>query len=143
MPKQAKPSVKKSVPRKDKVTSGLTQVLKRLRSVDTTITGVAVVNTDGQVIAEHLPRQAQKSRLGNIAAMMLSIGQQTVAEFEHGELEHVLIESENGFTLITTASPNTILVVLARPDAKLGSLFLQTNRAAEEIRGLFDQGNNR
>lgn len=137
MPKQAKPSAKKPLPRKDKIVLGLTQVLQHLRTVDSTITGVAVVNTDGQVVAAHLPKQAQKSRVGSIAATMLSIGQQTVAEFEQGGLERVFIESENGFTLITTASPDTILVVLARPDAKLGSLFLQTSRAVEEIRGLF------
>jgi predicted regulator of Ras-like GTPase activity (Roadblock/LC7/MglB family) len=138
MPKQMKPSAKKPQQPRDNTTTNLTRVLRRLRIGESRITGSAVVNPEGQIIAAWLPRSAQKNRVGSIASAMFAIGQQTVAEFEQGILVRVLIESASGLTLITTAAPDAILVILARKDAKLGSLFMQIDRAVAEIRGLVD-----
>lgn len=136
MPKPTKPSAKKSSARREKTMVDLTPILRRLRSGESRITGSAIVNTEGKIIASLLPPSAQKNRLGSIASAMLTIGQQTVAEFEQGVLTRVLIESTNGLTLITTDGSGAILVVLARKDVKLGSLFMHIDRAVAEIREL-------
>lgn len=136
MLKQTKPSAKKSSARREKTMVDLTPILRRLRSRESRTTGAAIVNTEGKIIASLLPQAGQKNRVGSIASAMFTIGQQTVAEFEQGALTRVLIESTTGLTLITTAGSETILVVLAHKDVKLGSLFMHIDRAVAEIRGL-------
>jgi predicted regulator of Ras-like GTPase activity (Roadblock/LC7/MglB family) len=136
MPKPTKPSAKKSSARREKTTVDLTSILRRLHSRESRITGSAIVSTEGKIIASLLPQSAQKNRVGSIASAMFTIGQQTVTEFEQGVLARVLIESTTGLTLITTAGSDTILVVLARKDVKLGSLFMHIDRAIAEIRGV-------
>jgi predicted regulator of Ras-like GTPase activity (Roadblock/LC7/MglB family) len=47
-----------------------------------------------------------------------------------------LIKGNKGYVLMTHAGPDTVVSVVAKPSAKLGLIFLDIKRAAEEIKQL-------
>ncbi len=129
-----KPGAAKARPRASGPASELVQALRRLQTAASRIRAAAIVDTDGMTIASLLPQRAQERRVGAIAAALLSLGEQTIAEFGHGELERVFIEGENGYTVVTPAGPTAVLTVVAQKDAKVGLVFMQMSRAVEEVR---------
>ena len=68
-----------------------------------------------------------------MSAAMLSLGDRTSQELARGALDQVLIRGNNGYVLMTHAGDEAVLTVLARPNAKLGLIFLDVKRAAEQI----------
>jgi hypothetical protein len=50
-----------------------------------------------------------------------------------GNLEEVFVKGQNGYILLMGAGEEAVLTTLARKDAKLGLVFLDMKRAAEEI----------
>lgn len=108
-------------------------VLKELNSASADIEASAVVSTDGLMIASLLPQGMDEDRVGAMSAALLSLGDRTAQELSRGELEQVLVRGSNGFVLMTYAGPEAVLTVLTRPNAKLGLVFLDVKRAAEQI----------
>jgi predicted regulator of Ras-like GTPase activity (Roadblock/LC7/MglB family) len=51
-------------------------------------------------------------------------------------LEQVLIKGAKGYVLMTYAGAESVLTVLAKPNAKLGLIFLDVKRAAANIADL-------
>ena len=68
-----------------------------------------------------------------LAAAMLSLGDRTAQELERGQLEQVLIKGDNGYVLMSYAGDEAVVAVLAKPDSRLGLIFLDVKRAAEAI----------
>jgi hypothetical protein len=48
-------------------------------------------------------------------------------------LEQVLIKGGNGYVLMTGAGSEAVVTVMAKSNAKLGLIFLDVKRAAENI----------
>jgi hypothetical protein len=48
-------------------------------------------------------------------------------------LEQVLIKGDHGYILMTHAGHEAVVTVLAKPNARLGLIFLDVKRAAESI----------
>jgi len=48
-------------------------------------------------------------------------------------LEQVLIKGDKGYVLMTHAGAEAVVAVLAKPEARLGLIFLDVKRAAEAI----------
>jgi hypothetical protein len=48
-------------------------------------------------------------------------------------LDQVYIKGENGYVILMSVGEEAVLTVLARARAKLGLLFLDMRRAAEEL----------
>ena len=46
----------------------------------------------------------------------------------------MLIRGDNGYAVMSEVGQGVLLLVLTSKDAKLGLIFLDTNRAAQEIR---------
>ena len=61
----------------------------------------------------------------------MSMGVRTATELNRGDLEQLFVRGGNGFVVIMQAGSHGVLVTLARKEAKLGLLFLDTARAAE------------
>ncbi|MGH8549278.1 MAG: roadblock/LC7 domain-containing protein, partial [Methylococcales bacterium] len=72
-------------------------------------------------------------RVGAMSAAMLSLGDRTAQELARGELEQVLIKGKNGYVLMTYAGKQAVLTVMAKPNAKLGLIFLDVKRAAANV----------
>jgi predicted regulator of Ras-like GTPase activity (Roadblock/LC7/MglB family) len=108
----------------------LTSVLTELNGTSGDIEASAVISTDGLTIASVLPAGLDEDRVGAMSAAMLSLGDRTAQELARGELEQVLIKGDKGYVLMTYAGSESVLTVLAKPNAKLGLIFLDVKRAA-------------
>ncbi|MDO9422939.1 MAG: roadblock/LC7 domain-containing protein [Methylobacter sp.] len=111
----------------------LTSVLTELNGTSGDIEASAVISTDGLTIASVLPAGMDEDRVGAMSAAMLSLGDRTAQELARGRLEQVLIKGEKGYVLMTYAGAESVLTVLAKPNAKLGLIFLDVKRAAASV----------
>ena len=111
----------------------LTSVLTELNGTSADIEASGVISTDGLMMASVLPANLDEDRVGAMSAAMLSLGDRTSQELNRGGLEQVLIKGENGYVLMTYAGEEAVLTVIAKPNAKLGLIFLDVKRAAESI----------
>jgi len=111
----------------------LTEMLKDLSGKSPDIEASAIVSTDGLVIASALPKDVEEDRVAAMSAAMLSLGERTSKELMKGSLEEVFVKGQNGYILLMGAGEEAVLTALARKDAKLGLVFLDMKRAAEEI----------
>ncbi|WAR46180.1 roadblock/LC7 domain-containing protein [Methylomonas rapida] len=111
----------------------LTSVLTELNGTSADIEASGVISTDGLMMASVLPAGMDEDRVGAMSAAMLSLGDRTAQELNRGGLEQVLIKGHHGYVLMTYAGEEAVLTVLAKPNAKLGLIFLDVKRAAESI----------
>ncbi len=111
----------------------LTSILSELNGTSADIEASGVVSTDGLMMAALLPQGLDEDRVGAMSAAMLSLGDRTAQELARGELQQVLVKGRNGFVLMIHAGKEAVLTVLAKPQAKLGLIFLDAKRAAEQI----------
>ncbi len=114
----------------------LTSVLTGLNETSADIEASGIISTDGLMMASVLPVGIDEDRVGAMSAAMLSLGDRTAQELVRGTLEQVLIKGEKGYVLMTYAGDDAVLTVLANPNAKLGLIFLEVKRAAENITAL-------
>ncbi|MFA5983082.1 MAG: roadblock/LC7 domain-containing protein [Methylococcaceae bacterium] len=111
----------------------LSSVLKNLNGTSVDIEASGIISTDGLMIASVLPPEMDEDLVGAMSAAMLSLGDRTGQELGRGALEQVLIKGDLGYVLMAYAGAHAVLTVLAKPNAKLGLIFLDVKRAAEEI----------
>jgi predicted regulator of Ras-like GTPase activity (Roadblock/LC7/MglB family) len=111
----------------------LSSILSDLNGSSTDIEASAVISTDGLVMADLLQGDMDSDRVGAMSAAMLSLGDRTAEELNRGVLEQVLIKGDNGYILMTHAGNEAVVTVLAKKDARLGLIFLDVKRAAENI----------
>jgi hypothetical protein len=84
-------------------------------------------------MASALPPDVEEDRVSAMSAAMLSLGDRIAAELGRGMLDQVYIRGNNGYVLLLDVGEEAVLTVLARQDAKLGMLFLDMKRAAEDL----------
>ena len=111
----------------------LTSILSELNGSSADIEASAIVSTDGLMMAALLPAGMDEDRVGAMSAALLSLGDRTAKELARGGLEQVLIKGDRGYILMTHAGEDAVLTVLAKPQAKLGLIFLDVKRAAEAV----------
>lgn len=111
----------------------LNSILSDLNGSTTDIVASAVLSTDGLIMASMLPGGMDEDRVGAMSAAMLSLGERISTELARGELEQVLIKGDLGYVLMTHAGKEAVVTVIAKPDTRLGLIFLDIRRAAESI----------
>jgi predicted regulator of Ras-like GTPase activity (Roadblock/LC7/MglB family) len=116
-----------------KRTEALESILQDLQGASADIEATAVVSADGLVIASALPAGVEEDRVAAMSAAMLSLGERTAEELGRGALDQVFIKGANGYVMLMSAGRDAVLTALAREDAKLGLIFLDMQRTAEEI----------
>ncbi len=107
--------------------------LRDLQASSPDVEASAVVSVDGLTIASALPGDVEEDRVSAMSAAMLSLGERIAGELGRGTLDQVYIKGENGFVILMSVGEDAVLTVLARSQAKLGLLFLDTRRAAEDL----------
>ena len=107
--------------------------LREMQAASPEIEASAVVSVDGLIMASALPAEAEEDRVSAMSAAMLSLGERIAGELGRGGLEQVYIRGGQGFIVLTSVGEEAVLTALARQDAKLGLIFLEMRRAAEEI----------
>ena len=111
----------------------LTSILSELNGTSADIEASGIISTDGLMMAAQLPAGMDEDRVGAMSAAMLSLGDRTSQELERGDLEQVLVKGQRGYVLMAYAGKEAVVTVLAKPNAKLGLIFLDVKRAAESI----------
>ena len=107
--------------------------LKDLQISTPDIEASAVVSVDGLIIASALPSDVEEDRVSAISADMLSLGERIAGELGRGILDQVYIRGVNGYVILMSVGEEAVLTVLAHKDAKLGLVFLDMRRAAEDL----------
>ena len=112
------------------------QMVNRLRELQASspdIEASAVVSVDGLSIASALPRDVEEDRVSAMSAAMLSLGERIASELGRGALEQVYIKGEKGFVILISVGREAVLTALAGEQSKLGLVFLDMRRAAEDL----------
>lgn len=112
------------------------QMVERLRSMQASapdIEASAVVSVDGLIMASALQQGAEEDRVSAMSAAMLSLGERIAQELGRGGLEQVYIKGDKGFIVLISVGQEAVLTALARQDGKLGLVFLEMRRAAEDL----------
>jgi predicted regulator of Ras-like GTPase activity (Roadblock/LC7/MglB family) len=107
--------------------------LRDMQAASPDIEASAVVSVDGLIMASALPADVEEDRVSAMSAAMLSLGERISMELGRGSLEQVYIRGGNGFVILTAVGEEAVLTALAREQAKLGMVFLEMRRAAEDL----------
>lgn len=111
----------------------MTERLRSMQVASPDIEGSAVVSVDGLIMASALPAGSEEDRVSAMSAAMLSLGERIASELGRSTLEQVYIRGAGGYVLLTAIGEEAVLTVLAREGAKLGLIFLEMRRAAEDL----------
>ncbi|MEK6256434.1 MAG: roadblock/LC7 domain-containing protein [Chloroflexota bacterium] len=112
------------------------KLVDRLRAMQVAspdIIASALVSVDGLIIASALPADVEEDRVSAMSAAMHSLGERIAMELGRGSLDEVYIRGEQGLVLLTAVGADAVLTALTRNEAKLGLIFLEMRRAAEEL----------
>jgi hypothetical protein len=112
------------------------QMVDRLRDLQAgtpDIVASAVVSVDGLIMASSLPADVEEDRVSAMSAAMLSLGERISSELGRGVLDQVYIHGDNGYVILMSVGEEAVLTVLARNQAKLGLIFLDMKRAADDL----------
>jgi predicted regulator of Ras-like GTPase activity (Roadblock/LC7/MglB family) len=107
--------------------------LQDLQASSTDVEASAIVSVDGLVIASALPPSVEEDRVSAMSAAMLSLGERIAGELARGLLTQVYVKGNDGYILLTSVGEEAVLTVMARKEAKLGLIFLDMRRAAEDL----------
>jgi len=112
------------------------QMVDRLRAMQVAspdIEASAIVSVDGLIMASALQADVEEDRVSAMSAAMLSLGERIASELGRGGLDQVYIKGSNGYIILTAIGSEAVLTAMARQEAKLGLIFLEMRRAAEDL----------
>lgn len=110
--------------------------LRELQAGTPDIDASAVVSVDGLIIASALPSNTEEDRVSAMSAAMLSLGDRIASELSRGTLDQVFIRGASGFVILVSIGEEAVLTALVRQNAKLGLVFLDMKRAADDLEKL-------
>lgn len=112
------------------------QMVSRLRDLQAgtaDIEASAVVSVDGLIMASSLPADIEEDRVSAMSAAMLSLGERIAQELSRGVLDQIYIRGSKGYIILMSVGDEAVLTAMARADAKLGLIFLDMKRAADDL----------
>ncbi len=112
----------------------LNRILRGLQSSSPDVEASALISEDGLMIASALPQHVDETRDAGMSATLQSLGTRAANELERGDVEEVLVRGKDGYAVMMAAGSGTLLLCMASKQAKLGLIFLDMRRAADDIR---------
>ena len=112
------------------------QSLEKLKNASNEIEGVALVSTDGFIIASILPETLDEERVAAIAAGFQGLSDRCAQDLSKGRPRQFFLQTDQGYIVITDAGQDACLAAFSSRYGKPGMLLLDIRRAAEEIRAL-------
>ena len=112
------------------------QMVQRLRNMQAAapdIEASAVVSVDGLIMASALQQGVEEDRVSAMSAPMLSRGERISGERGRGTLDQVYIKGDKGAIVLTAIGDEAVLTAMSRQEGKLGLIFLEMRRAAEDL----------
>lgn len=107
--------------------------LQHMQAAAPDIEASAIVSVDGLIMASALQQGVEEDRVSAMSAAMLSLGERISSELGRGGLEQVYIKGNAGSIILTSVGEEAVLTAMARHEAKLGLIFLEMRRAAEDL----------
>ncbi|MBP8973813.1 MAG: roadblock/LC7 domain-containing protein [Anaerolineae bacterium] len=107
--------------------------LRELQIATTDIEASAIVSVDGLIMASALPSDAEEDRVSAMSAAMLSLGERIASELGRGTLDQVYVRGDSGYVILMAIGEEAVLTALVRDSAKLGLVFLDMKRAANDL----------
>ncbi len=114
-------------------TEEMVRHLKALQMNTPDIEASAVVSVDGLIMASNLPNDVEEDRVSAMSAAMLSLGERIAGELRRGALSLVFVQGEEGYVILISIGEDAVLTALAQSRAKLGLIFLDMKRTANEL----------
>ncbi|MGZ4980498.1 MAG: roadblock/LC7 domain-containing protein [Methylobacter sp.] len=111
----------------------LNTILSDLKGSSPDIEACCGISTDGLMIASFLPTTMDEDPIGTMSAAMISLGDRTSHDIARDVLEQIPIKADSGHVLLTYASGDSVLTVLAKPYASLSLIFPDVKRAWKNI----------
>jgi predicted regulator of Ras-like GTPase activity (Roadblock/LC7/MglB family) len=111
-------------------------MVDRLRDLQATTPEVeasAVVSVDGLTIASSLPANFEEDRVSAMSAAMLSLGERIASELGRGGLDQVYVKGDEGYVILMSVGEEAVLTTLVREGARLGLIFLDMRRTADDL----------
>ena len=109
-------------------------IFKELKYRSPGIRGSALVSGDGLAIVSMLPNEFEADRVAGMNSVLLSIGINSSAELNLGDVEQLMIHGENGYLIVSSVADGAMLLVVTDEDVKLGVVFFYMKRALKELR---------
>jgi uncharacterized protein len=97
------------------------------------ITGAALVNVDGFVIASLLHKEVDEDLVAGMATTIFSVGERISQKLMNSDLEQTYVRTPNGYILIQAITRDMMLVCLTAKNAKLGLLFLEIRNHVPQL----------
>jgi predicted regulator of Ras-like GTPase activity (Roadblock/LC7/MglB family) len=114
-------------------------MVDRLRDLQATtpeIEASAVISVDGLSMASSLPAGIEEDRVSAMSAAMLSLGERIASELGRGILDQVYVRGKSGYVILMSVGDEAVLTTLVRDGAKLGLIFLDMRRTADDLEKL-------
>ena len=107
--------------------------LRDLQGTTPEIEASAVVSVDGLIMASALPVGVEEDRVSAMSAAMLSLGERIASELGRGSLDQVYVKGASGYVILMSVGEEAVLTTLVRQNAKLGLIFLDMRRSADDL----------
>ncbi len=114
-------------------TEQLVDRLREMQAASPEIVASAVVSVDGLIMGSALPGNVEEDRVSAMSAAMLSLGERIAGELGRGILDQVYIRGDQGYVILMSVGEEAVLTALAGEDSKLGLIFLEMRRAADDL----------
>ncbi len=116
----------------------MNSILRDLRSSLQEIEAAVLISSDAMALASDISDDADEEMIGALSASVLSMGERAARDLKRGVLEQVYIKGDQGYLLLVHCGPDALLSLLVNPEAKLGVVFMEGKRTAEELAKLFE-----
>lgn len=109
------------------------RILRNLQTGTPEVQACALVSDDGLMIASSLPQHMDETQIAGMTATISTLGTRVATELECGDVQMVTIRASDGYAVMVQASESTCLLVMTSKIAKLGLIFLDSQRAARKL----------
>ncbi|NMG09817.1 roadblock/LC7 domain-containing protein [Brasilonema sp. UFV-L1] len=123
-------------------TDKISVVLRNFVGSVSNVQGAVISSSEGLPLASYLPSEIEDERVSAVSATLLSMGERVSSAFNQGVVERIYIQSNRGFSILTSSDADTVLFVLANEDIKQGVLLQEINRIIPELKHAVDGGKN-
>jgi predicted regulator of Ras-like GTPase activity (Roadblock/LC7/MglB family) len=113
-------------------------ILRDLRLGLQEIEAAVLISSDAMALASDIADEADEEMIGALSASVLSMGERAARDLKRGVLEQVYIKGDQGYLLLVHCGPDALLSLLVKPEAKLGVVFMEAKRTAEDLAKLFE-----
>jgi predicted regulator of Ras-like GTPase activity (Roadblock/LC7/MglB family) len=116
----------------------MNSILRQLRSSLQEIEAAVLISSDAMALASDISDESDEEMISALSASVLSMGERAANDLKRGILDQVYIKGDQGYLLIVHCGPDALLSLLVKPEAKLGVVFMEAKRTAEELSRLFE-----